>query len=71
MKGLFYRSMENKEKIVIFYIDKDNNVTERFIKVININDEYITAYCYYRKQARAFKLSNILSAGPIRKGVSA
>lgn len=41
MKSLFYRSTENKEKIVIFYIDKENNVTQRFIRVLNVNDDYI------------------------------
>lgn len=63
MKSLFYRSMENKDKIVVFYIDGKNNITQRFIKVININDDYITVYCYWRKQVRTFKLSNILSIG--------
>jgi len=68
MKGLFQRSIENKEKIIIFYMDSNNKVTERYIQVIKLNDDYILAYCYYRKRVRTFKLENILSTGPIRKG---
>lgn len=68
MKGLFQRSINNKEKIIIFYIDNNNQVTERYIRVLNIKDNYILAYCYYRKQVRTFKVDNVLSAGPVRKG---
>ncbi|KPH76060.1 WYL domain-containing protein [Oceanobacillus caeni] len=68
MKGLFQRSIDNKEKIIIFYMDSNNQVTERYIRVLKLHDNYILAYCYYRKQVRTFKLDNILSAGPIRKG---
>lgn len=71
MKGLFLRSIENSEKIIMFYIDCNNKVTQRFVRVLKMNDTHILAYCFYRKQIRTFKLENILSAGPIRKKVSA
>lgn len=71
MKGLIQRSVDTKEKIVIFYIDYENNVTERYIRVINYNDDEILAYCYFRKQVRTFKRNNILSVGPTRKQMMA
>ncbi|MFS0672061.1 hypothetical protein AB1K81_02570 [Ornithinibacillus sp. 179-J 7C1 HS] len=71
MKGLFQRSIENKEKIVIFYIDNKNNVTQRFIRVISMDDNSIVALCYWRKKVRNFGFENILSAGPINKKVGA
>lgn len=71
MRGLLARSIKNKEKIIIFYVDSQNNITERYIRVLQLHDEYITAYCYYRKQVRTFKLENILSAGQNRKKVGA
>lgn len=71
MQGLFYRSIEQKEKIIIFYINSDNQVTQRFIRVLKVNANHIMAYCYYRKQVRSFKLDNILSAGPIKQRVGA
>ncbi|RDW16506.1 hypothetical protein CWR48_15785 [Oceanobacillus arenosus] len=67
MKGLLNRSMEKREKIVIFYIDQDNNVTQRFIRVISMDDDSILAYCFWRKKFRTFKHENILSAGPARR----
>ncbi|MGM0941946.1 MAG: hypothetical protein ACQEWU_13450 [Bacillota bacterium] len=71
MKGLLNRSAENKQKIIIFYVDNNNNVTERYIRVLEVNDTSILAYCYYRKKVRTFKLKNILSTGPVRKRVGA
>lgn len=71
MNGLFFRSKENKEKIVIFYIDQDNHVTQRIIRVIDIKQDAVVAYCFWRKKVRTFKLENILSAGPVRKRVGA
>ena len=71
MKGLFLRAAENKEKIVIFYMDVNNEITERYVRVIKIHGDSILVYCYYRKKVRTFKLDNILSAGPVRNGVGA
>ncbi|SEP61077.1 hypothetical protein SAMN05216232_0341 [Virgibacillus subterraneus] len=71
MNGLIQHSVDTKEKIVIFYMDHKNNVTERYIRVINYNDDKILAYCYYRKQVRTFKRNNILSVGPARKQMEA
>nr|BDD44106.1 hypothetical protein 7 [Bacillaceae bacterium] len=67
MNIILKRSMQQKEKIMIFYIDSAGNVTQRYIRVIRINNNSVAAYCYYRKQARTFKLDNILTAGPARK----
>ncbi|MFS0674241.1 hypothetical protein [Ornithinibacillus sp. 179-J 7C1 HS] len=71
MKGLFLRSIENKEKIIIFYMDSKSQVTQRFVRVISMRDESIVAFCYWRKKIRTFKLENILSAGPVRKKLGA
>lgn len=70
MKGLFTRSMENKEKIIIFYMDNKNNVTQRYVRVLKIYDDRLLVYCYYRKKVRTLKLDNILSCGPVRKGIA-
>ncbi|API92730.1 MULTISPECIES: hypothetical protein [unclassified Virgibacillus] len=69
MLGLFKRSIESKQKIIIFYIDSDNKLTERYIRVIEIKENSILAYCFYRKQVRTFNIENILSAGKVRKKV--
>lgn len=67
MNQLLMKAMTEKRTIVIFYQDQYNNVTERFIRVLRVNDEVVTAYCFWRKQVRNFKIANILSAGKQRK----
>ena len=71
MTGLFRRSIDNKETIMLFYMDSNDEVTQRYVRVLQIEDAHILTYCYYRKNVRVFKLNNILSAGPTNKGVSA
>lgn len=55
MKTLFLNSIEIKEKIVIFYMDSNNKVTQRYIRVLQVHDNYILAYCYYREKVRTFR----------------
>ncbi|GIO24095.1 hypothetical protein J11TS1_26760 [Oceanobacillus sp. J11TS1] len=71
MIGFFTNAMERKERIMIYYIGKDNHVTQRIIRVVQIEDTKILAYCYYRKQVRNFKMDNILSWGYVRRSVGA
>ncbi|WP_163970305.1 hypothetical protein [Oceanobacillus halotolerans] len=71
MIGILNRSKRNQEKVMIYYIDRKNHVTQRIIRVINIKDDVIVAYCFYRKKIRTFTITNILSAGPIQKRISA
>jgi len=71
MNIILNRSLQQNEKIMIFYMGSAGNVTQRYIRVIRINEYTIIAYCFWRKKVRTFKLDNILSAGPIRKGVGA
>jgi predicted DNA-binding transcriptional regulator YafY len=67
MYHIFRQSIENKEKIIVFYLDKNNNLSQRIIRILKMNDDRIVAYCYWRKKVRTFKIDNILSAGPIKK----
>ncbi|AUJ25212.1 hypothetical protein [Virgibacillus dokdonensis] len=69
MKGLLNRSLEKKQKIIIYYMDSNNQVTERYVRVLEIKENSILAYCYYRKKVRTFNMENILSAGRVRKKV--
>ncbi|WP_284141056.1 MULTISPECIES: hypothetical protein [unclassified Virgibacillus] len=67
MIGLFHRSVQNKEKLMIFYIDSTNHITQRIIRVLDVNEKQVLAFCYWRKQVRTFKLDKILSADVLRK----
>lgn len=65
---LLKRAADLKMPIQIIYIDKNNQITQRMIKVLAISDENIRAYCYMKRKFRTFKLSNILSVGFAKRG---
>ncbi|CDQ39079.1 hypothetical protein GCM10007111_23990 [Virgibacillus kapii] len=71
MIGLLQRSKEKKQKLVLVYIDHDNQITQRLIRVVEINRNSILAYCFYRQQLRRFTFKNILSCGPVKRKESA
>lgn len=71
MKNMLIRSIQSKEKIEMIYLSKDNQASQRIIRVLKINDEMIMAYCYTRRTIRTFKLENILSVGSFRKRMGA
>jgi hypothetical protein len=54
-------SIERNWVITIMY-QKGLEITKRNIKVMEIHEDSITAFCYLRKETRRFKLYNILSA---------
>jgi predicted DNA-binding transcriptional regulator YafY len=54
-------SLERGKIICIIYL-KDNEITERKIKVFHISSGNVKAYCFLRNQNRTFKIKNILSA---------
>ena len=54
-------SLERGIIITIIYNGK-SGMSERNIKVLDIQGNKIKAFCYLRKQVRNFKLENILSA---------
>jgi len=60
-------SINNNETVTIMYLKRNNEITQRNIKIIKIKDNDIEAYCYLRHQLRHFKKNNILSAFNIQK----
>lgn len=64
MKGILIRSINRQEKIEMIYFDQNNQVSQRVIRVLKINDD--ATYCYTKRQIRTFKLDNILSVGKVR-----
>lgn len=55
-------SLTEHKIITIMYQAKDNRISQRDIKVIEVGDDSIEAYCYLRHQVRNFKKENILAA---------
>lgn len=59
-------SMNGNRVITIMY-QKGNEITIRNIKVLEMTDDTVKAFCYLRNQLRIFKMENILSASFIKK----
>ncbi|MDR4317907.1 Uncharacterised protein [Niallia circulans] len=66
MKGLLKRAVMNGEVLEMIYLNTKEEISQRRIKVIKLNEESFSAYCFTRNQQRTFKISNILSVGPVR-----
>lgn len=67
MKGILNRARLENTPIEIIYMSQNGILTQRFIKVIEINDQSIKAYCLLRGKKRTFKIENILSAAASKK----
>ncbi len=62
MNGLLLMSLQEKMPIELMDMSDDSKITKRRIIITAVNQDYIKAYCFTRKQKRAFKLENILAA---------
>jgi predicted DNA-binding transcriptional regulator YafY len=67
MRGILVRAMEDQTPIEIIYLTKDGSISQRLIRVMDLKDGQIKAYCYLRNKYRVFNLQNILSIFPVNK----
>jgi predicted DNA-binding transcriptional regulator YafY len=67
MRGILIRAIENHTLMEMIYLTKDGSISQRIIRVKEINQDKINAYCYLRKGFRNFTISNILSLFPVKK----
>ncbi|GGB27001.1 hypothetical protein GCM10011409_00350 [Lentibacillus populi] len=61
-------SIKPGSNLEMIYLDSNNKITQRTIKVLQTNSDTILAYCYSKRQVRSFKVNNILSFLPKRMG---
>ena len=67
MKGVLLRAEASGIVLEMIYQNEKGEISQRRIMVLTVNEELFKAYCYTRRQQRTFKLSNVLSIGPVRK----
>lgn len=70
MRGLLQRAADANVKLQIIYLSDKGQMSQRFVRVITVNETHLVCYCYHKKQRRIFKLENILAADVKRKRVS-
>ncbi|WP_156288605.1 WYL domain-containing protein [Oceanobacillus salinisoli] len=61
MKNLLIRSINHNEKFRMIYLSNTNQISQRTIRVIRMNEDSILAYCYEKRKVRMFNLRNILA----------
>lgn len=66
MRSLLLKAATSGLLLEMIYLDCKGNLSQRRIRVLSLNEESFRAYCYTRKQQRTFKVSNILSVGPVK-----
>ncbi|MCC3358554.1 hypothetical protein [Bacillus sp. REN16] len=68
MRGILQRALYQHTSIEIIYMSKSGILTQRQIKVLEIHETTIKAFCLLRNKKRTFKIDSILSAAPRKKG---
>ncbi|MCD5323549.1 MULTISPECIES: hypothetical protein [Pontibacillus] len=69
MEGLLIKAKETRSILEMIYLSKEGQLSQRRIRIMNVDEEWILAYCYNKKKVRKFNRSSILSIGPLRKKV--
>ena len=54
-------ALEQERRICMIY-ESGGKYTERTVRVIELREDAVYAYCYLRRTRRLFKLANILSS---------
>ena len=49
----------------VMYMDDSGNVTKRTVRMLKINSDKFTDFCYLRGARRTFKIDNLLAVVPI------
>lgn len=62
MIDYYLKASRDKNIIVNIIYSSEDKITQRYIRVFDIKDGYVKAFCYLRNKIRLFKLENILSA---------
>ncbi|PLT28491.1 hypothetical protein [Peribacillus deserti] len=66
MNPLLTRCLKENNPLEIIYMADDHGLSQRKIQVLAISRTHIKAFCFLRRQKRTFKISNILSASPVK-----
>ncbi|WP_453991856.1 hypothetical protein [Bacillus nitroreducens] len=70
MRGILQRALIGHTSIEIIYMSQSGILTQRQIRVLEIHDNTIKAFCLLRGRKRTFIIDSILSAAvPKKKGV--
>ncbi|GAA0461953.1 hypothetical protein GCM10008935_16790 [Alkalibacillus silvisoli] len=67
MNHMLQKSLSNRCKLEMVYIDSKNNMTQRTVRIVKIYDDRMLGFCYLKKKVRSFKKENILAIYPVQQ----
>jgi predicted DNA-binding transcriptional regulator YafY len=50
--------------VEMIYLDRNNAITQRTIRITSVDSGYVTAYCYMQRGPRLFKSDCVLAVMP-------
>lgn len=67
MIGVLLRAKANGEVLEMIYHSDKGKLSQRRVRIIEVYQDSIKAYCFLREMPRVFKFDNILSVGSSKK----
>lgn len=64
MREMLQRCLVSGKRLEMIYLSDKGEFSQRMIKLISLDEKTVTAFCYFRRSKRIFKLENILSLAP-------
>ncbi len=65
MKGQLLKVLERNQLVDMMYIDKNNKISKRRVKVTKVDNDTFKAYCFVKHAARTFTIDNVLALLPV------
>ncbi|MFS0785261.1 hypothetical protein ABC345_02630 [Shouchella sp. 1P09AA] len=70
IKGVLQRALENKHRVTMIYMNAKGVISQREIKVLQLNERWFVAYCHMKRQRRLFAYDHVLSLNQVKHLVS-
>lgn len=61
------KSLERWQVGEMIYVSGGDHITKRRVKILKVDNDSFTAYCFLRQSTRTFKFENILAFIPVAK----
>jgi len=59
------RAIEHQHLIQVIYLGRDGKTTMRTLRLLEVTEDRLKAYCLTRKAPMVFAINNILAAEPV------
>ncbi|MGM0902469.1 MAG: hypothetical protein ACQEXB_15385 [Bacillota bacterium] len=66
MQNILVRAIEQQQLVQIIYLDTNQKITQRMVKLHAVTDKHLKGFCYLRKQVRLFMIDQILATSPLK-----